>query len=361
MDRAMELALRGTGYVRPNPLVGCVLVHDGRIIAEGWHARYGDLHAETAALAALGGPPPDGTTLYVNLEPCTHTGRQGPCADAILRHPGIRRVVVGMIDPNPLVQGRGVDRLRAGGVTVDLAEGPLAEACRWLNRVFVNDITAGRPWVIAKVAQSLDGCIATTTGHSQWITGPESRRRVHALRAMVDGVMIGVSTAVADDPALTVRDADGPSPMRIVVDPSCRLPLQTSLVRTAVAIPTAVLTRSDILGDDAARRLADAGVLVLGVDTVGPTLAPRAMLDVLRTAVGLRSVLVEGGATTLTTFLSAEAIDELHVHVAPVLLGTGLRWNGCASDELAAAPRYRIRTTDVVGDDIHVTCLRMNG
>ena len=234
MARALALAERGTGWTSPNPLVGAVIVKDGRIIGEGWHTACGQPHAEREALAACD-EDPAGSTLYVTLEPCCHWGKTPPCTDAILEA-GIARVVVGALDPNPLVAGQGCAQLREAGTVVET--GVLEEGCRHLNEVFFHFITTGRPLVVLKYAMTLDGKAATRTGASRWITGPEARERVHRDRHRFAAIMVGIGTALADDPALTCRLEGGPwrQPLRIVVDSQGRLPLDAfSITRAAWA------------------------------------------------------------------------------------------------------------------------------
>src|SRR5207253_7885382 len=212
--RALELAERGRGYVEPNPLVGAVVVHDGRIIGEGWHQRYGEAHAEVNALTAAGDAA-RGATLYVTLEPCCHHGKTPPCTDAVLRA-GVQRVVAAMLDPFPQVSGKGADLLRAAGVTVDVG---LCEAeARRLNAPYLKLLATGLPYVTAKWAMTLDGKIATRTGDSKWISNEASRRRVHELRGRMDAIIVGIGTALADDPLLTARPTGPRTPARIVLD-----------------------------------------------------------------------------------------------------------------------------------------------
>src|SRR5262249_38708583 len=225
MQLALELAERGRGAVEPNPLVGAVVVRDGRLVGEGWHQRYGEAHALAAAGAAA-----QGATLYVTLEPCCHYGKTPPCTEAVLRA-GVGRVVAAMLDPFPPVSGQGVARLRAVGVTVEVGLGE-AEARR-LNAPYLKLLATGRPYVHAKWAMTLDGKICTRTGDSKWISGEASRRRVHELRGRMDAILVGIGTALADDPLLTARPPGPRIATRIVLDSRGRLPASAQLVRTA--------------------------------------------------------------------------------------------------------------------------------
>ena len=238
MALALELAERGAGWTSPNPMVGAVIVKDGAIIGQGYHARCGDLHAERAALKNCTGDPA-GSTLYVTLEPCCHQGRQPPCTDAILQA-DIARVVVGSPDPNPLVAGKGVQILRDHGVQVE--EGVLRTECDRLNRVFLKYIQTGRPYVIMKYAMTLDGKIAAYTGASQWVTGEEARAHVQTLRHRHRAIMAGVGTVIADDPRLTCRLPGGRDPIRVICDTHLRTPLTAQVVTTAGQTPTWIAT-----------------------------------------------------------------------------------------------------------------------
>jgi diaminohydroxyphosphoribosylaminopyrimidine deaminase/5-amino-6-(5-phosphoribosylamino)uracil reductase len=313
--RALELAERGRGAVEPNPLVGAVIVRDGRIVGEGWHERYGQAHAEVNALAAAG-ELARGATLYVTLEPCCHHGKTPPCTDAVLRA-GVRRVVASMLDPYPPVAGRGAELLRAAGVEVAVGIGE-AEA-QDLNAPYLKLLRTGRPYVIAKWAMSLDGKIATRTGDSRWVSGEEARRRVHQLRGRVDAVIVGIGTVRADDPLLTARPPGPRTAARLVLDSRLRLPRASRLVQTAGAAPVIVVHAPD--ADPAARRaLAAAGCECLPVEAPAGQPLVTALLDEL----GRRrftNVLVEGGAQVLGSFLDAGEVDEVYAFIAPKLIG----------------------------------------
>ena len=238
MRLALQLAKKGCGWTSPNPMVGAVVVKEGRIIGQGWHQRYGQAHAERNALASCT-EDPQGATLYVTLEPCCHYGKQPPCVDAIL-DAGIHRVVVGSADPNPLVAGKGIAILRAHGI--DVTENVLQEECDALNKVFFHYITTKRPFVSMKYAMTLDGKIATYTGASKWITGEIARNHVQRQRHRFRGIMVGVGTILADDPLLTCRIEGGRDPVRIICDTHLRTPLQSQVVMTAKQVPTILAT-----------------------------------------------------------------------------------------------------------------------
>src|ERR1700757_3030925 len=245
LQRAVELAGRGLGAVKPNPVVGAVVARDGEVLGEGWHERFGAAHAEVNAIEACGMADLAGATLYVSLEPCCHEGKTPPCTEAIV-HAGIGRVVVGSDDPTEKAAGRGLGILRDEGIEVVLADGELATHARLLNQAFRKHARTGRPWVLFKSAMTLDGKVATRAGDSQWISGEESRALAHRWRASVDAVIVGIGTALADDPQLTARpegELAGPSeqPRRIVFDTLARLPPSSQLVAAAAEIPLTVI------------------------------------------------------------------------------------------------------------------------
>ncbi|HKQ46773.1 MAG TPA: bifunctional diaminohydroxyphosphoribosylaminopyrimidine deaminase/5-amino-6-(5-phosphoribosylamino)uracil reductase RibD [Phycisphaerae bacterium] len=317
MGRAIALAWRGQGHVEPNPMVGCVIVKNGRVVGEGYHRRFGGPHAERMALAAAGRRS-RGATLYVTLEPCCHFGKTPPCVDAIIRA-GVRRVVAAVRDPNPLVAGKGLARLRRAGIKVEV--GLMKPEAEQLAAPFIVCQTLGRPYVILKWAQSIDGKIATRSGDSRWITSIESRRMAHALRARVDAIVVGVDTVLADDPELTARWVRPKRvATRVVLDSRFRTPLSSRLVRSARRVPTLVVGAKSPASAGRRRRLESAGcqVLPMPVDATGIDLAR--LLCVLR-EMGMTNVLVEGGGKALGGFVEARLADEAVVFVGPKLIG----------------------------------------
>ena len=348
MALALALAERGAGRTSPNPMVGAVLVKDGAVIGQGWHQRCGALHAEREALAACTADPA-GATLYVTLEPCCHQGRQPPCTDAILAA-GIARVVVGSGDPNPLVAGKGLDILRAHGVRVEA--GVLREACDALNRVFFHYIRTRRPYVVLKYAMTLDGKTATRTGASRWITGEEARRRVHRDRGRYAAILVGVGTALADDPLLTCRAEGGRNPLRVVCDSALRLPLGSNLVKTAREVPTVVAAARA----EPARRAALEAAGCRVWDLPGPD--GRVDLPALLDRLGqeeIDSVLVEGGAAMAGAFLDAGLVQRVQAYIAPKLFGGAeapAPVGGTGVSLPAEALRLEGLTVTPLGDDI---------
>lgn len=314
MALALQLAEKGAGWTSPNPMVGAVIVKDGEIIGQGYHAKCGDLHAERAALAACTGDPA-GATLYVTLEPCCHHGRQPPCTDAILQAK-IARVVVGSGDPNPLVAGKGLDLLRAHGVQV--TEGVLDQECRALNHVFFHFIQTGRPYVVLKYAMTLDGKLAAYTGASQWITGEQARRHVHTQRSRYRAILVGVGTVLADDPQLTCRLEGGRDPLRVVCDTNLRTPLTANVVRTARQTPTCLATC--VSQESRLAPYREAGCQVLSLPQSNGQVSLPALLKALGSQ-GVDSVLAEGGSALHWSLVRDGLVNRVQAYLAPKILG----------------------------------------
>lgn len=356
MRAALQLAARGLGNTWPNPAVGCVLVKDGQVVGRGWTQPGGRPHAETQALGRAG-EAARGATAYVTLEPCSHHGRTPPCCDALIQA-GVSRVVVALRDPDARVDGRGFARLRAAGITVE--EGLLGPEAAALNAGFIRRITQGLPLVTLKLAATLDGRIATQAGESRWITGPESRRAVHALRARHDAVLVGSGTVLADDPDLTCRIAGmDPVPMlRVIADARLRTPPTARLVREAGRHPTWLLTGAGHRPSALAPYIG-AGVEVVTIRRAPKTaeggggLLPRAMLAALA-ARGVTRVLAEGGAGLAAGLLRAGLVDRLVWFHAPGVMGAE-GWPSAGPlgvAALAAMPRFRRVATEAMGEDV---------
>ena len=351
MVRALTLA-RG-GDPSPNPHVGAVIADpNGTIVGEGFHESAGHDHAEVAALRAAG-QGARGQTLYVTLEPCNHERRTPPCVDAILAA-GIARVVVGTRDPNPRVAGGGIERLRASGIEV--VEGVNEDQAKAVIKPWTKFITQGTSYLTLKLGLSLDGRIATRSGASRWITCPESRLRVQTLRMQHDAVMVGVNTVLTDDPRLTVRDVPGRNPARVIVDSKLRIPLTTQVVQTAKQVPTCVATTQQAPRSHV-EALEALGVRVLRVPaTAEGRCDPVALLRELA-AREVVSVMCEGGAELAGSLLALGAVDELHVFMAPRLLGPRGRpgavdWAG--PDNPADAPQIDPPHWELCGSDAYV-------
>lgn len=355
MRRALELARLGEGYVSPNPMVGCVVVKDGRIIAEGYHAKLGQYHAERNALLHCE-EDPTGADLFVTLEPCCHYGRTPPCTEIILEK-GIKRVFIAALDVNPLVAGKGVECLKAAGVEV--ITGILEQEAIDLNEVFYHYFETHRPFVAMKYAMTLDGKIACHSGESQWITGPASRRYVHGLRKKYSSILVGVGTALADNPMLNCRTEVGVDPVRLIADSHLRLPDSSQLAESANDISTWVFTAEETLQTEEGLRRAGAlerkGVEVIPCGSGRVALEP--MLDLLAER-GIDSVLVEGGGTLNASFLEAGLVDRVYAFLGPKLVGgaeskSPIEGTGVA--EMADAVELKKLEVQRFGEDLLIT------
>lgn len=347
MRLALQLAEKGCGWVSPNPMVGAVIVKDGRIIAQGWHHRCGELHAERDALAACA-ENPHGATMYVTLEPCCHYGKQPPCVDAILEA-GIRRVVVGSGDPNPLVAGRGIAILRSRGIEV--TEDVLREECDRMNRVFLHYIVTGRPYVVMKYAMTMDGKIAAYTGRSRWVTGEAARAHVQQLRHRYRAIMVGVGTVLADDPSLACHMKGGRNPVRIICDTHLRTPPDALVVRTACEIPTVLATCCK--DEERQEPYRQAGCQVLRLREENGHVDLRQLMEQLG-ADNIDSVLLEGGGTMNWAALQSGIVQQVDAYIAPKLFGgeaarTPVEGTGIADPARA----FRLRSSRILqlGED----------
>ena len=314
MERAVELAKLGEGFVNPNPLVGAVIVKDGRIIGEGYHARYGDLHAERNALKNCT-ESPEGAEMYVTLEPCCHTGKQPPCTEAIISS-GIKRVFVGSYDPNPQVSGKGIKILRESGIEV--IEAYKKDMCDNLNPIFFEYITTGKPYVILKTAVTADGKIASYTGDSKWVTNEKSRENVHKTRKRVAAIMTGIGTVLNDNPMLNCRIENPKNPIRIICDSNLRIPLDCDIVKTANEIPTFVA--ATVKNSDKEKALMKNGVEVIYIKEKNGKLSLTDLIEKLG-EMKIDSVMIEAGAALNASALEAGIIDRLQLYIAPKLIG----------------------------------------
>ena len=353
MTRALELAQKGAPNVHPNPMVGALIVKNGTIIAEGYHQQFGGPHAEVNCFAQTKEPLED-TTMYVTLEPCSHYGKTPPCADAIIAS-GIKEVHVASLDPNPLVSGRGIEKLRQAGITVHVGE---ENDAQWaLNKVFQTYITKKRPYITLKTAMSADGKIATISGESQWITNPSSRKSVHHTRAQARAVLIGKTTALKDDPELTVRleHYQGKQPTRVVLDTHAQLPLTLKLFQTAHAISTILVVSEDIQ-DTTLEPFEALGVKILKAPTNSKGLNLEAVMGELA-KLGLDHVMVEAGSTLAWSFFEADLVDEYHLYIGPKVLGgvaaiTAVGGDGFAS--LDHARKFQLERIERFQDDVFI-------
>ena len=360
LARAIELASNGADAVRPNPVAGAVVARDGRVLGEGWHEAYGAAHAEVNAIEACGLEDLSDATLYVSLEPCCHEGKTPPCTDAIMQA-GLRRVVVASDDPTEKASGRGLGMLRDEGVDVIVADGELAERARLLNQAFRKHARTGRPWVLFKSAMTLDGKVATRTGDSKWISGERSRGLAHRWRASVDAVIVGIGTALADDPQLTARP-DGPpaeearQPRRVVFDTTARLPPSSQLVAAAGEVPlTVVVSRAAARADTDALEAAGAQVLVATGENEPARV--RSALDQMGT-MGINAALLEGGPHLAGAFLDAGEIDEIRLFLAPLVLGGSSARDpleGAGVERITEALRALTLDCERIGEDLLIS------
>lgn len=367
LDLAARLAMRARGFVEPNPMVGCVLVKDGRIIGMGHHRRFGGLHAEREALAdcAQRGEDPRGATAYVTLEPCNGHGKQPPCVEALIGA-GLARVVYAAPDLSE-AKGGGAERLRSVGIeAVRSGASPLASG---LAAPFMKRLATGLPWVIAKWAQTIDGRIATRSGESKWISNDRSRARVHRLRSAVDAILTGMGTVAADDPLLTARGVGlvRRTALRVVADTDLDVPMDAQLIRSAHTVPTLIACETALAGAEITRakreRLTAAGAGVMGVPGAagGRGLDLRALLAKLWEERGVSSVLIEAGPGLLGSLFDEDLIDEAVVYIAPLMLGDELAKAvavGRLAESLSAARRYSLWRMKAMGSDVELTYRR---
>jgi diaminohydroxyphosphoribosylaminopyrimidine deaminase/5-amino-6-(5-phosphoribosylamino)uracil reductase len=351
MQRALAIAAQGKGFVEPNPLVGCLIVKENGVVGAGWHERFGGAHAEVNALRQAGAAARDATA-FVTLEPCCHHGKTPPCTQALI-DAQVRRVVVAMSDPFPKVAGQGIAQLERAGIEVTV--GLLSELAQRLNAPFVKLVTQQQPWVIAKWAMTLDGKIATANGDSKWISNEDCRKVVHRLRGQVDGVLVGIATAIADDPLLNARPAGARVATRIVVDSRARLSDTSQLVQTARTIPLLVAVGPESTSSDR-QRLSQAGAEVLLLEDSDRDQRLRLLLHELG-ARRMTNVLVEGGSQIFGALLRQQAIDEAHVFVGNQLAGgdayTAFGGKGYAT--ISSAARIAQPAIQIVGDNVYVS------
>ena len=352
MRRALELARKGEGHTSPNPMVGCVVVKDGRIISEGYHEKYGEFHAERNALTRCT-EDTTGADLYVTLEPCCHQGKTLPCTDIIIEKK-IARVFVGSMDSNPLVAGKGVQILRDHGIYVET--GILEEECLKLNEVFYHYITTKTPFVVMKYAMTLDGKIACATGDSKWVTGEIARAQVHRMRGRYRGIMVGIGTVLADDPMLNCRVEGGVDPVRIICDSNLHIPLESQIVKTASEIETIVACSQESLEaerkQEKIRKLTEAGIQLIGTEG-----AHGVNLVELMKKLGeqnIDSILLEGGGTLNASALEDGIVNKVYAYIAGKLIGgmdARSPVEGMGIDRMADAITLKDMEIERLGDD----------
>lgn len=353
MQRALELAAKGGGWTNPNPNVGAVIVKDGRIIGEGYHERCGQLHAERNAFAHLT-EDASGATIYVTLEPCCHYGKTPPCTEAIIEH-NIARVVIGSRDPNPLVAGKGAKLLREKGIVVE--EDFMREECDKLNAIFFHHITTGKPYVAMKYAMTLDGKIATRTGASKWITGDKAREHVHTKRSRYAAILAGIGTVLADDPMLNARIDNAHQPVRVIVDTSLRIPMDSNIVKSAGEYKTIVACKSLEQSNkqiEKMNQLEELGITVVELPLVDGHVSLKSLMEYLASQ-GLDSVYIEGGGQIHESALKEGIVNHVYAYVAPKIFGgseakTPVEGVGVSVPDECA--KLILTDTSVLGDDI---------
>ena len=350
MQLALKLARKGKGHVSPNPLVGAVIVKNGRIIGQGYHQRYGGNHAEVNAIINARAEVA-GATLYVTLEPCCHEGRTPPCADNIVKNK-LGKVVIGSIDSNPLVSCRGINHLQSQGIQVKT--GVLENECRKLNEIFFHYMEAGMPFVTVKYAQTLDGRIATANGQSQWISSETARKFAHQLRAGHDAVLVGNGTVIQDNPELTVRHVRGRNPLRVIVDSGLRIPPQAKILQNISAAKTLIATVKT--SDDARyKRIEATGAEIITVKKDKQGHVDLKKLLKILAARGISSVLVEGGAQIITAVLKNNLATRLVTIIAPKIIGRGIEAVGDLQiSDLKYAKKISFQKIKRIGPDIMI-------
>lgn len=355
MKRALELAQRGTGYVSPNPRVGALIIDENnKIIAEGWHKSYGGPHAEVEAINAANLPSFENHTLIVTMEPCNFHGKTPPCTDLIIEKK-FSKVVIGSMDPNPRVNGQGAEKLKGEGIEV--ISGVLEKECQHLNRFFAKYINEQKPYVLLKVAQSIDGNIALKNGQSKWITSDESRLKVQELRTDIDAVLVGKSTVLMDNPFLTVRDYDAPNPKKIILDAELTLPLDLNIFKNPERESTILFCSKSASKSRKANTLSLAGIKIEPItNNEFGFLNLNEVLSILSEKYHITSLMVEGGSQVFTSFIKENLVDEFHIFIAPKILGAGLQSFGhLMIPSINQASNLEIIDIEKTGPDFHIT------
>ncbi len=349
MQRALELAELGRGFVSPNPMVGCVITKNGDIVAEGYHEKFGGPHAEVNAISNIEGDL-SGCEVYINLEPCSHYGKTPPCADLLVeKMPD--KVIIAMQDPNPKVSGRGVAKLKASGIEVVV--GIAKEEASELNRTFVTNMIEKRPYITAKFAQTLDGFMSQTDNESKWISGEESRIYVHKLRAEVDGIMVGSGTVRHDDPKLNVRLADGEDPIRIIITSNLEIPLDSQVLTDELAKEKTIIVCNDETDLERIKTVKSMGVTVIVSEKLDSANALKKLMAQLYSEYNLGHILLEGGSGLFSSFFEANLIDEIISFQAPKIIGQGLSpFSKIKPVKLTDVVRYKLHSTQKSGDDV---------
>ena len=350
MELAIELAKKGEGKVNPNPMVGAVIVKEGIVIGKGYHEKYGQEHAEVNAFKSLK-EDPSGATMYVTLEPCSHYGKTPPCVDKIIQSK-IKRVVIGMIDPNPLVAGNGVDKLKMAGIEVKV--GVLEDRCKKLNEIFIKYILTKKPYVVLKVAMSLDGKIATKTGESKWISSEKSRLQVHNLRNKLSAIMVGVNTVIKDNPELTCRIENGNNPIRIIVDSTLRIPINSKVLQ--IRDNKTIIATTKKANINSIQELLNRNIKVIIIEEKNGQVDLSELIKKLG-ELNIDSILLEGGSTLNYSALEEKIVDKAMIYISPKFIGgesSKTPVGGRGIDKLNDAFRLKDIDINIVDEDILV-------
>lgn len=357
IERTFHLAKKGEGFVSPNPLVGAVIVKNGQVISEGFHEKFGAYHAEVNAINNAGNVDFADCTLYVNLEPCNHHGKTPPCTDLIIKK-GFKLVVIANIDPNPLVSGKGIQKLRESGIEVVC--GILSQEGEILNRIFFKNQKENKPFIVAKVAQSLDGCMAAKDGYSKWISNETSRKYTHMMRSHLDAVMVGKNTILKDNPLLNTRLVDGRNPIKIALDTNLNLPLDLSIYKNDDRTNTIVICSINSSTSRKADILKLGGIKIIGceTDSTGKINLEEAFGKIYN-EFHIASILVEGGPTVHSTLLEHDMIDELHIFTAPIVIGDCIKSFGTVkTPNINLSHKFDLIEVNNFDGDIHSFYLR---
>lgn len=355
MQRALELAKFGANYVHPNPRVGAVIVKNDEIVAEGYHKYFGGPHAEIEAIENAKGIDLEGATLVVTLEPCVHYGKTPPCVDAIIEKK-FSKVIVGTIDPNPIVSGKGIEKLKSAGIEVEV--GVLERECKWINRFFFKNITQYQPYVILKVAQSIDGSIATKSFESQWITSQESRKYGLMLRREVDAILVGKTTALKDNPSLTLHELEGKTPWRVILDTNLSLPLELKVFIDETRKSTIVAIDENLAPTRKEENLKFAGVKTLRVPSQNNLVDLDSLLTKLKEEFQISAILVEGGSGVFSSFVRKNLWDEIHFFVAPKIIPGGKNAFGDYEiNALNESISLKILVAEPIENDLHILAI----
>ncbi len=353
MKRAIELAQNGRGFVAPNPMVGAVIIKEGNIVGEGWHKKFGSVHAELNAITNSKLSDFSECTMFVNLEPCSHYGKTPPCVDKLIEL-NFKRIVIGTLDKNPKVAGTGYEKLKNANIDVTL--GVLEDDCNWLNRVFFKNVTENLPYIMLKIAQTIDGYIATKSKNSKWITSETSRNYVHLLRSEFDAVLVGNGTINHDNPELTVRNVEGRNPKRIVLDQDLTISLSSNIITDQDRKNTYIICNLNQEFSKKANNLTLAGVKIFpsSVDDKNKFDLKEIVLKIYE-GMGVNSILVEGGAEVFYSFIRSGLVDEIQIFIAPKILGGGLKpFDGFNFTSIKDALNYEIVKTERFDNDILV-------